>query len=122
MSFEILNHHWERTDWHDGMIDWDLGIDVFDYWFQRDLGNSGHENNYIRVEQWKLEGDLLFSLTSMCMHVVMLRHGDFKYDYQCSRLVWDPGSLQWANRLMMDCLRESNLWVARICNVPNIIK
>jgi hypothetical protein len=92
------------------------GVKDFMGWRHWDPSDSKHGNYYIRVEQQKLDGELLFSLPSKRMVMLQLE-GSSGYSYQCPRLVWNPGVS------MMNCLRTSNLWAARICNVPifNII-
>lgn len=61
--------------------------------FVWDPGDSGHNNIYIRVAQRKFDANVVLGRI-------------------------DVISLVSPARLMTDCLRESNLWEARICLFP----
>ena len=95
----------EEIDEHDD-------IDICYDWHPWDPSDSRYDNVYIRVVHRNPDGGLLTSAEFNHAHVTLKKHGvSSRYGYSRHCTVWDPG--------VANCLRTSNFWAVRICNVLN---
>ena len=95
----------EEIDEHDD-------INICYEWHPWDPNDSGYKNVYIRVVHQNHDGGLLTSVEFNHAHVILKKHRfSNRYGYPRQHTIRDPG--------VVNFLRKSNFWVARICNVPN---